>query len=81
MDELNFLLGDKNESLRFLPELDEPQTMTKDARRHFNEREKISLIEEDGQASNRGKIDVAGTHYEDSSVNEIAQMILPLKGL
>lgn len=81
MDNLNFLLGDKGETLSFLPELDGSTSITKDARRHFNEREKIALIEEDGQASNRIKIDVAGTHYEDSSVSEIAQMILPLKGL
>lgn len=78
---LNFLLGDKNEELSFLPNLEESSSITKDSRRHFNEREKIALIEEDGQASNRAKIDVAGTHYEDSSANEIAQMILPLKGL
>lgn len=80
MDNLNYLLGDKNEELNFLPDLDDSK-ITKDARRHFNEREKVALIEEDGQASNRVKIDVTGTHYEDSSVSEIAQMILPLKGL
>lgn len=81
MDNLNFLLGDKSETLSFLPSLNEPSKMTKDARRKFNEREKIALIEEDGQASNRSKIDVQGTHYESSSASEIAQMILPLKGL
>ena len=81
MDNLNFLLGDKNEDLRFLPVLEESEAITKNARRNFNEREKIALIEEDGAASNRTKIDVAGTHYEDSSASEIAQMIMPLKGL
>lgn len=81
MDNLNFLLGDKSESIKFLPDIDEPGTIIKDSRRRFNEREKIALIEEDGQASNRSKIDVAGTHYESSSASEIAQMILPLKGL
>lgn len=81
MDELNFLLGNKNESLKFLPALDSESVMTKDARRQFNEREKNMLIEEGGRASNKNKINVSGTHYEDSSASEIAQMILPLKGL
>lgn len=81
MDNLNFLLGDKNESLRFLPALDEAEPIQKDARRHFTEREKGDLIDEGGQATNRIKIDVTGTHYEDQSVADIARQILPLKGL
>lgn len=80
MEDLKHLLGTKEEKLNFLPSFNDGP-MEKNARRHFNEREKIALIEEPGQASNRSRIDVAGTHYEDSSVAEIAQMIMPLKGL
>lgn len=81
MENLNFLLGDKGEELQFLPTLDDAEGITKDSRRHFNEREKSDLIEESGKATNHNKINVQGTHYEDSSVSEIAQMIMPLKGL
>lgn len=81
MSEFGHVLGDKGEVLGFLPDLEESEGIVKDARRHFNPLEKQALIEEDGEASNRGKIDVAGTHYEHSSASEIAQMIMPLKGL
>lgn len=81
MSDFRHVLGNKEEILEFLPDLEEAEGIVKDARRNFNPLEKQALIEEDGQASNRQKIDVAGTHYEHSSASEIAQMIMPLKGL
>lgn len=81
MSEFDHVLGSKGEEITFLPSLDEPAGISKEARRDFNSFEKQSLIDEDGQASNRVKIDVKGTHYETSSTSEIAQMIMPLKGL
>lgn len=81
MSDIFHVLGNKNEKITFLPELNETQGIVKDARKSFNPLEKQALIDENGSASNRSKIDVAGTHYENSSVAEIAQMIMPLKGL
>lgn len=81
MSDFQYLLGFKEEAVNFLPNLNESEGIKKDARRNFNSLEKQSLIDEGGVASNRSKIDVAGTHYENSSAAEIAQMIMPLKGL
>lgn len=80
VSDLSHLIGSKDDDVRFLPDLS-ATTITKDARRHFTEREKLSLIEERGAASNAHKIDVKGTHYENQSPDEIAMAILPLKGL
>lgn len=77
---LSHIIGTKDEEVRFLPDLS-PKTIEKDSRRHFTEREKWALIEEDGQAVNATKIDVAGTHYENQTPAEIAMTIMPLKGL
>lgn len=77
---LSHLIGSKNESINFLPDLS-VRGIEKDARRNFSELDKFALIEEDGQASNAHKIDVKGTHYENQSADEIAMMILPMKGL
>lgn len=76
---LAHILGSKDESLRMLPDLS--SGISKDSRRHYNELEKISLIEEDGEASNKHKMDIKGTHYETQSAAEIAMQIMPLKGL
>lgn len=83
MGHLDHLIGSKDEDLQFLPALasDEPVESTKEARRRFDEREKLALIEEPGEASNAHRIDVAGTHYESQTPNEIAMSILPLFGL
>ena len=77
---LSHIIGSKDEEVRFLPDLSK-KSIEKDARRHFTEREKWALIEEDGQAVNTTKLDIAGTHYETQSVAEIAMAIMPLKGL
>lgn len=81
MSDFQHLLGVKNDEISFLPALEESEGIKKDARRNFNALEKQSLIDESGSATNHHKIDVAGTHYEDSTASEIAQMIMPLKGL
>lgn len=81
MSDFQYILGFKDEEINFLPALEEAEGIKKDARKSFNPLEKQALIEEDGSASNRSKIDVAGTHYEHSTASEIAQMIMPLKGL
>jgi hypothetical protein len=73
-DSLSHLIGSKDETVRFLPDLS-PQAIVKDARRNFSEREKYALIEEDGAATNAHKIDVKGTHYEDQSINDIYMMM------
>lgn len=80
LDALSHLLGTKDEEITFLPDLSH-EGLNKVARRHFTEREKIALIEEDGAASNAHKVDVKGTHYENQSASEIAMMILPMLGL
>lgn len=80
MSDFQYLLGVKNDKINFLPSLEE-EGIQKNARREFNSLEKQSLIDESGNATNHHKIDVAGTHYEDSTASEIAQMIMPLKGL
>lgn len=71
---LSHLIGSKDETVRFLPDLSF-RGIEKDARRDFSEREKYALIEEDGQASNAHKIDVKGTHYEDQSATDIYLMM------
>ena len=76
---LSHLIGSKDETVRFLPDLS-PQRIEKDARRSFSEREKYALIEEDGDASNAHKIDVKGTHYEDQSVTDI-YLMMPIRGI
>lgn len=73
------VLGFASEEVRSLPEF--PDGLTKEARRHFSEAEKLALIEEPGEASNKRKLRIKGTHYESNSTSEIAQMIMPLKGL
>lgn len=80
---LSHLLGAADEQLDFFPALSSPENLviSKEARRDFSEREKRALIEEDGEAVNKKKLNIKGTHYENSSVAEIAQMILPMKGL
>ena len=78
--DLSHIIGSKDEDVRFLPDLSK-KSIDKESRRNFTEREKWALIEEDGEAHNAAKIDVAGTHYENQSANEIAMMIMPLKGL
>lgn len=78
--DLGHVLGSKDETVRFLPDLSR-KTIQKDARKDYSEMEKHALIEEDGQASNRSKVDVKGTHYESQSAAEIAMSIMPLKGL
>ena len=81
-DELNHLIGIKNEKIELVPSFD--NGFEKDSRRHLSEREKLALIEEAPGviASNfQDKADISGTHYEKNTVSEIAQMIMPLKGL
>ena len=78
--DLSHLIGSKDEDVRFLPDLSK-KSIEKDSRRDFSEREKLALIEEDGEAHNAHKVDVKGTHYENQTAAEIALMILPLKGL
>ena len=79
-DELNHLIGVKNEKIELVPSFD--SGFEKDSRRRLSEREKANLIDEDGLASNFSeKADIAGTHYQNNSASEIAQMIMPLKGL
>lgn len=73
------VLGFAAEDVKSLPEF--PEGLSKEARRHFSEAEKLALIEEPGNASNRRKLRIKGTHYESNSTSEIAQMIMPLKGL
>lgn len=73
------VLGFAAEEVRSLPEF--PEGLTKEARRNFSEAEKLALIDEPGDASNKRKLRIKGTHYENNSVGEIAQMIMPLKGL
>lgn len=73
------VLGFASEEVRSLPEF--PDGLTKEARRNFSEAEKLALIEEPGEASNKRKLRIKGTHYETNSTSEIAQMIMPLKGL
>jgi hypothetical protein len=77
---IDHIIGCKDEELRALPDLTN-LSIVKDARRRFTEREKLALIEEDGEASNTHRIDVKGTHYESQTPAEIAMSILPLKGL
>lgn len=81
MSDFEYILGFKEEEVSFLPILEDSDGIQKDARKSFNALEKQALIDESGAATNRSKIDVAGTHYENSSAAEIAQMIMPLKGL
>ena len=76
---LSHIIGSKNEDIHFLPDLS--NKITKETRRDFSEREKWALIEEDGEAHNARKIDVKGTHYENQTADEIAMLIMPLKGL
>lgn len=79
---LDHLLGAKDEEIRMLPDLAPKRAaLSKAARRRFDEREKLALIEEPGEASNADRIDVAGTHYETQSASEIAMSILPMLGL
>lgn len=73
------VLGFASEEVRSLPEF--PEGLTKESRRNFSEAEKLALIEEPGSASNKHRLRIKGTHYEDNSSSEIAQMIMPLKGL
>lgn len=77
--DLSHIIGAKDEEISLLPDL--AMGIEKDSRRHFTEREKLALIEEDGEASNATKLDIAGTHYENQSSADIAMMIMPLKGL
>lgn len=79
-DPLAHLIGSKDERLRFLPDLHK-SAISKEARRRFNEREKLALIEEEGAASNAHRIDVRNTHYESQSAQDIALLMMPLKGL
>lgn len=79
-DSLSHLIGSKGDPVCFLPDLSH-EALQREARRNFSEMEKLSLIEEDGEASNTTKIDVKGTHYENQSADEIAMNILPLLGL
>lgn len=81
--DLSHLIGTKDEDVHFLPDLSPTSEggIEKDARRHFTEREKNALIDEDGEAHNAHKMDTAGTHYENQSAADIAMMIMPLKGL
>lgn len=74
------VLGFASEEVRSLPEFP-AEGLTKEARRNFSEAEKLALIEEPGDASNKRKLRIKGTHYENNSTSEIAQMIMPLKGL
>lgn len=62
-------------------EIPHTHSSSKEARRDFSEREKMALIDEDGEAHNAHKVDVKGTHYETQTPSEIAMMIMPLKGL
>jgi hypothetical protein len=79
---LSHIIGSKDEDVRFLPDLSQDSAqISKESRRNFSEREKWALIEEDGEAHNAMKIDVKGTHYENQSADEIAMLIMPLKGL
>ena len=78
-NDLSHIIGSKDEDVRFLPDLSK-KPIEKDARRDYSEREKWALIEEEGEAHNASKIDVTGTHYEGQTPQEIAQMIMPLKG-
>ena len=81
-------LSKKGNHVHSLPDLRSPYGHThkisplidKESRRDFSEREKWALIEEDGEAHNARKIDVKGTHYENQSADEIAMLIMPLKG-
>jgi len=81
-DELSHLIGTKNEKITLVPSFD--NGFEKDSRRRMSEREKANLIDENIGviASNFGsKSDITGTHYEKNTASEIAQMIMPLKGL
>lgn len=81
---LSHLLGAADEQLSFFPTLPSPEdsaSISKESRRNLSEREKRALIEEDGEARNKKKMDIKGTHYETSTASEIAMMILPMKGL
>jgi len=76
---LSHLIGDKDEDVSFLPAI--VNGFQKDARRHFTEREKLALIEENGEAANVHRLNIKGTHYENQTAAEIAMSIMPLKGL
>lgn len=78
-DGLSHLIGSKDEDVHFLPDLSN-KSIDKESRRNFSEREKWALIEEDGEAHNAHKVDVKGTHYENQTADEIAMLIMPLKG-
>jgi len=81
-NELSHLIGTKNEKITLVPSFD--NGFEKDSRRRMSEREKSSLIEENmGTIAHNfaGKSDITGTHYEKNTASEIAQMIMPLKGL
>lgn len=75
------VLGFASEDIRSLPEFEVEGGLTKEARKNFSEREKLALIDEPGEASNKHRLRIKGTHYESNSTSEIAQMIMPLKGL
>ena len=82
LNDINHLIGFKNEELRILPNFNEG--FTKDSKRRLNKLEQRDLIEENWgvTASNFSKRgDISGTHYENHSTSEIAMMIMPLKGL
>ena len=75
-EDLNHLIGDKNEQINVLPEF--TPGFEKNARKRFNRLEERDLIEENwgATASNFAKKgDVAGTHYEKHNKSEIAQMM------
>lgn len=79
IDQIGHVIGSRHDDLCLLPDLDAPAFHM--ARRALSELEKASLIDERGQASNKAKLDLQGTHYEKYDPSEIAMMILPLKGL
>ena len=83
LEDINHLIGSKNEEIRILPNYNEG--FSKDARRsRLNGLQKRALIEESWgtTASNFvEKGDISNTHYEKHNKSEIAMMIMPLKGL
>ena len=71
MDQFRHVIGSASETISMLPKL----PVSKIARRHLTDIERQALVEEEGEASNKHKLDLAGTMYEDFSADDIARMM------
>ena len=79
-DGLKHILGDRDQEFEFLPQLPKRLTASeKEARRVWDDHEKRALINEKGNAKNKSKLNLEGTHYQQRDVSmELVDMQIGL---